>query len=465
MKVTYIGGGAYRVLPILRGAMSDPRLFDGGEICLYDLAPERTATMAAMLERTPEFAKNNVKITHGLSLEASLTGADAVGVIFPAGSWKSAALGTEICLKHGYISSDNVSPNGAMHGLKAGPTLLSIARSMEKYCPNAWLLDFVNPVAVFSGMVNNHTKIKALGVCAGYTNHQWDISRLLGADRQLTNVKVEAAGINHLAFITKGDLDGEDIFKLIDKSLAAGWKMPPMHHRWHEGAVKNITQSVTTLAKVYQDLGVLIFSTEGDGMQHLFYDEAVRASQAAFVKPSIQEIDESAASHRARRIADDRAFAAHLNENLDQAFWDKADADGTMFERVHDDIFIKIMRGIAGLEPAEIVSSRTNQGAIKGIDDRNVVEYSQTLFKQEIKPRGNLYIPGVVQGMITGLAAHQTLLGDAIATEDPKLLAHALQSYPWMPYSKASKSMFRELLISNAPEITPAALAATEYLV
>jgi len=465
VKATYIGGGAHRLLGILRDALSDPVLFENGEICLYDLMPERTRTMARLIERTPEFVKSNCRITHGLSLEASLDGADVVGVIFPAGSQKSAMLGDDICAKHGFLTSDNVSPNGAMHGLKAGPILLDIARKMETYCPNAWLVDFVNPVAVFSGMVNNHTKIKALGVCAGYTNHQWDIARLLGQDTQFTHVKVEAAGVNHMSFITRGELDGQDIFKLIDKSLADGWTMPVMQPRWSASSVAMITNSVTQLARIYKELGVLIFSTEGDGMAHLHYDEAVRKSAPGRPPLPLAEIDQIVGQSRASRIEADRIFASHLDQNLDAAFWAEADRMGSDFGIVRDDIFVRIMRGASGIEPVDIVASNLNRGAVAGIDDRTVVEYSQTLYKGTIKPRGTLFIPAVVQGIVSGLAAHQTMLGDAIATQDPRLLAQALLAYPWMPYSAASKAVFRELIVANGDEVSPPLRKAVEYLV
>jgi 6-phospho-beta-glucosidase len=443
--------------------MDDPRLFDGGEICLYDLAPERAGVIKAFLERTPEYAKTNVKVTYNLSLEESLEGADAVGIIMPAGSQASAIRSSDVARKHNFIASDNVSPTGAMHGIKAGPIIMNVARKMETHCPNAYLIDFVNPVAVFSGMVNNHTKIKALGVCAGYTNHQWDIARLLGTDQQLTHVNVEAAGINHLSFILRGTLDGKDIFELIDKALEADWTMPKLLPRW--GGGEGIINSVTQLARIYRQLGVLIFSTEGDGMEHLFYDRAVKNGQARHKSLTEEEVAQAVANSRAARKREDAEFAAYLDQDLDQKFWDDAKLLGNKFEKADDDIFIKVLRGIAGLEHAEIVTSRLNEGNVVGFDDRTVIEYSQTLYKDTVTGRGNLFIPPVVQGMISGLAAHQTMLGDAIATEDPKLLAHALLAYPWMPYSEASKQMHRELIEVNGEEVPPALRAAVQYLV
>jgi alpha-galactosidase/6-phospho-beta-glucosidase family protein len=464
MKATFIGGGAHRLLGILRGAMSDPRLFDGGAITLYDLDIARAKVMAEMLKRTPEYAQISCRIDAAGTMEEALDGADSVGVIMPAGSQASAMLGDEVSWRHGFISSDNVSPNGAMHALKAGPTILRIARAMEERCPNAWLIDFVNPVAVFSGMVNNHTRVKALGVCAGFTNHQWDIGRILGADRQETDISVDVAGINHLSFILRGTVQGDELFRRIDKAITGDWKMPPVQAHRSETYRQMVTRSVTNLIKIYRELGVLIFSTEGDGMQHLFYDQAVKEFQARPQPPTGAALAETVAAGREARQAQNEDFAAHLDRDLNKAFWDNADELGTLYGRVSEDIFVRVMRGIAGLEKVNIVTSRPNRGAVAGFDDRTVIEYSQYLENGQISPAEKLYVPAVVQGMISGIAAHQTMLGDAIATSDPRLLAHALLAYPWLPYSQASRALHRELLEANQPDIQPELRHAVEYL-
>ena len=217
MKITMIGGGAHRVLGILRGAMAIPGVLDGGEIALYDLNTVRSEAMGRMLLKTPEQAQCGCRITWGETLEQALEGADVVGSILPAMAPRSYALSKGVCVRHGYISSDNVSPTGALCGVKIAPVIMNIARTMERVCPNAWMINFVNPTAVLSGMVNNHTTIRALGVCQGFTNHLWDIPRLFGRDEEVTSLAVESAGVNHLSYVLKGKWKGEDLFESLRK--------------------------------------------------------------------------------------------------------------------------------------------------------------------------------------------------------------------------------------------------------
>jgi alpha-galactosidase/6-phospho-beta-glucosidase family protein len=463
MKATFVGGGAHRLLSILRAALDERRIFDGGEICLYDINFARAETMAKMIQITPEYIGANCKVYAGQSLESSIDGADIVGIILAPGTMETARLSDHVCWEHSFISSDNVSPTGALLGVKGGQIILNVARKMEQYCPTAWLVDFANPVAVFSGLVNNHTKVKALGVCAGFTNHQGDIARLLGMDDLLPIDDLHVAGVNHLSFLLNGSYKGQDIFKLINESIGRGWTMPKLGERW-ASCEESIANSVNKLLKVYQDLGVLIFSTEGDGMAHLFYDREVDRFMSE-PEPLIGgEMEASLASARKGRAENDNWFASHLRSQLHATFWAEADRLQTVFGKVHDDIFVRILRGVSGAAPVQIVSSRPNEGAVSGFENRTVLEYSQELYKDQINAVGELSVPPVVGGMISGLAIHQTLLGDAIAADDPRLLAHALISYPWKPYSAASRAMFREMIEVNSPDISPALRSAVDFL-
>ena len=350
--------------------------------------------------------------------------------------------------------------------MKIAPVVMNVARMMEKHCPQAWLINFVNPVAVLSGMVNNHTKIRALGVCQGFTNHLWDISRLFGKDEQAQRLEVECAGINHLSYVMKGMWEGEDLFAALERRMAGGWQMCETQPWWDEGSRRNICNSMAKLARVWQELGVLIFSTEGDGMAHLMYDEEVAQGRQRHTKRSEAELNQSLQKKWEGRLEQDRRFQALLSQDLDAAFWENHWQENLIFKRQDEDIFVRIFAALAGVKEAQIATSRPNHGAIAGIKDRHVVEYSQILFKNEIRPASDrpYEIPDVVHGLTAALAAHQTLLGDALATEDPRQLAHALVSYPVKPYSQDSRALYKELFRIAGEEIKPGYARAVDYL-
>jgi alpha-galactosidase/6-phospho-beta-glucosidase family protein len=112
----------------------------------------------------------------------------------------------------------------------------------------------------------------------------------------------------------------------------------------------------------------------------------------------------------------------------------------------------------------KVVTSRLNNGAVAGFTDRTVLEYSQIIENGKVTPAGQYEIPTVAQGMIASLAAHQTLLGDALATNDPKLLAQALLSYPVKPFSREARKLYRDLARINSQEMPAELGRVNEFL-
>ena len=152
--------------------------------------------------------------------EKAFSGADAVSISMPIGSHEVCTLSDQASIRRGFIGSDQISASGAFRSLTGGRIVLDVAKKMEKYCPDAVLIDYANPVAAYSGMVNNHTKIRAFGICGGYANHRWDLTRIIDRkDEYCEKFKVVAAGINHLSFILRGTYHGEDIYKLLGDAV------------------------------------------------------------------------------------------------------------------------------------------------------------------------------------------------------------------------------------------------------
>lgn len=465
MKITIVGGGSYRVLGIMRSTMGISNAMDGGEINLYDLNAQRSEAMGRMLMKTPEQHRSGCGISWGTSLEEALEGADAVAVIMPAGSIKCHLQGDIPSAKHGFINSDNVSPGGAFCAIRIAGVIMEIARKMEKQCPDALLMDFVNPVAVLSGMVNNHTSIRAVGLCAGFTNHLWDISRIFGKDEEAAELDVETAGINHLSFITRGTWKGRDLFAALNEHVTDKWKMCDLQPWWSEPARKNITNSVEYLVKIWRELGVLIFSTEPDGMNHLMHDGAAERQWKNFKAPTDAELDARLKQLQESRAEDDHTFQAHLGRELNDAFWNDHWKEDLRFKRADEDVFVRVFMGLAGVREVKLAASFLNNGAITGIKDRHVVEYTQYLYKDTIRPAQNgCVIPDVVHGMVSSLATHQTLLGDALATGDPKLLAHALLAYPIKSYTQEARAIYKDLFAINNDVIPESLRATVQYL-
>ncbi len=92
--------------------------------------------------------------------------------------------------------------------------------------------------------------------------------------------------------------------------------------------------------------------------------------------------------HGGRRMTDLSKRA--LKADLDERFWTNHWKTDMRFARTDEDVIVRIIAAIAGVQQATIATSRPNHGAITGIKDRQVVEYTQTLFGDNIQPAGYL---------------------------------------------------------------------------
>lgn len=453
MKVVFIGGGAHRYLSISRSILADAKVVDGGEINVYDLNTERSELMANMIRTTPEYHANPCTISHGTSLEEALDGADVVTVVLFAADRKKYEMSLMICGKHGFIGSDQLSPSGAILAMQGAPILLDIAKKMEKLCPKATLLNFANPAAVLSGAVSNHTSIRCLGVCAGFSNHLWDLNRVLGEDSNENHFEVSCVGVNHLSFIgSDSKYKNANLFETLAAAVHDDWKLPDLSGRWSDSSIANIKNSVTKFVDLYRKYGEWVFSTEGDGLAHLDIEHGYNKTAANIATSTEKSIDDTVAKMKTERDQDNEHFASYLNSD-DETRWTGDRPETNSLGRADDNIMSQCIKALAGAGAFRVATSMLNQGAVPGFPDRNVMEFTQIIDKDSIRPVEGLKVPDIFHGLIGALAQHQTLLGDAIATRDPEILFKALYSYPVKQDNAESKALWRDLLQHAATDI------------
>lgn len=464
MNIVFVGGGSFRTLPIVRAVLSEGNILRGGSIRLVDFNIERAETVGRFIMRCPEFAGSGCTVSWTDKIGMALPGADLVSVSFPVGSLKTCLLSERASWKHGFFGSDQLSVSGAFRSVTGGVVLHDIARKMEKHCPRAWLVDFANPVSVYSGLVNNHTKVRALGICAGFSNHRWDLSRILfDKDDCCNEFKVSAAGVNHCSILLRGTFRGKDIYGLLDRKIGVErWKpcrIPKMPR-----AEKSIRYGLSKLAEMRRRFGTILFSTEQDGLMTVFSDEKTPwemsgppgTSTPAGLNRYMKEKAES-------RKRTDAEFRSYLDKDMDDSFWQKSPLENPYFASNPSDVTVPIIRALGGTSREWIVASLPNNGAVKGFKDRTVLEYSLHLDKDGVHPEPDLEIPDCFHGLMSSLASHQTLLGDAIATLDPKLFSDALFAYPIHQNTKAAKTLWRDLLRIHGNEMPAVFQKAKDY--
>jgi len=475
MIFTMIGGGAHRLLSTSRCALRDGVFANGGEIRYYDLNEQRAADMAAMLMKSPEYQKCPVKVSWQLTLDEALDGADVVSVTLLAGPVDVMNRQNIAGYHYGFIGSDNVSYPGAFLALRGAPILMNVAKRMEVMCPNAILLDFANPVGVLSAMVRQYTSIKCYGVCEGFNNHQWDLNRILtGEDAPNPNYIVDVAGINHLSFITRGTLDGEDLFKLIADRIEAVPNCPELvdfsaYKAPH--AVKQMRDGLWQTIDFFKTRHALLFSNEGDGINHFYHEHAVANNRTLTMNEEGTGLNDTSFTAFNKNMQD--AMAGRAEANRQFAEWAKMPAEEIPWNDPSKHVFhmpprgdvqSMILCGLAGVRPMRVAVSSVNDGNILNFEDGLACEFTHIVDKDGIHPVKGLKVPTSTLGMLSSLAIHQTMLAKACGSGDAKDLYEALLAYPIGADTKAARKLWKFLLHDSEKYIAPSLMELEKYL-
>ncbi len=105
-------------------------------------------------------------------------------------------------------------------GLRTFPFLDALATDMEAVCPDAWLLNYTNPMAMnVQYLARTHPRVNVLGLCHSVYWTVHDLSELVGVP--LDEVTFHSAGVNHQAWVLRWERDGQDLYPLLDERIAA----------------------------------------------------------------------------------------------------------------------------------------------------------------------------------------------------------------------------------------------------
>ena len=218
-KITFIGAGS---LGFTRGLVRDVLTFpllEDATIALMDIDPERLEFARKSVQRIVDMGKYPAKVEATLDLVEALKGADVVLCTILAGGTDVWRHDIEIPKKFGVDTNvgDTRGPSGIFRALRTIPVMLSIVKDMEKYCPEAVLLNYTNPMAMLCHAMQRESFIRLTGLCHSVQGTAEMLAYWIGAPME--EITYTCAGINHQAFYLKFDWKGKDAYPLIRKAI------------------------------------------------------------------------------------------------------------------------------------------------------------------------------------------------------------------------------------------------------
>ena len=405
-KVCMIGAGSTVFMKNLVGDILLNGIFADCEIALQDIDEARLKTSAVVAGKIADALSVSPTIVATTDRREALAGADFVIVMIQVAGYKPGTVTDfEIPKKYGLRQTiaDTLGVGGIMRGLRTVPVLLDIARDMREVCPNALMLQYVNPMAINCWALNELAPdIRHVGLCHSVQGTAFELSKDLGVDYK--SLRYQCAGINHMAFYTRFERelpDGtrEDLYPKL-KEIAARGEEPGWNKVRYE-ILRRTGHFVTESSEHFAEYVPWFIKRDRPDLIEKFnipLDEYIRRCEEQIAAWEAQERDLVSANR------------------LDVKFSGEYGA--------------KIMRAVATGKPAVINGNVANNGLIDNLPAGTCVEVPCLVDANGITPTRVGKLPPHLAAMMQTNINVQALTVEAIRTGKREHIYHAAMMDP-----------------------------------
>lgn len=413
-----------------------------GTLVLYDIDKEAARNNIAVANQV--FAVNKSEGRFNViaidDLGEALSGCDMVIISIEPGRTECRYGDLVLPEQYGILQSvgDTTGPGGIMRARRALPIFFDLAKKIEQFCPDAWVINYTNPMTLCTAaLYKAFPAIKALGCCHEVFHTQnflaKKVSQWFGvATPDRREIKIDLTGVNHFTFVTKAFWQGHDLMaKLIEEV-----QDPATFADETEIAKERLTNEKwfdcdQKIALAFlRDFGAL--GAAGD--RHL----------AEFV-PYFLTSDENLHTYGVIRTPYEWRMRT-AKEKRSKIFKDE-----DLKAVLSDEEGVDIMRSLMGDKSMVTNINRPNEGQISYLPKGRIVESNGLISEDSIRPIVATDPPLAIQNLVRQVSDVQEMVLEAIYNNDDNLLFTAFLSDPLMNLSlDKARELFDKMLISSA---------------
>jgi alpha-galactosidase len=232
IKIAFIGAGSTVFMKNIVGdALHFPPLADA-TFALMDIDPKRLEESEVVAKKLVQSMGTPARVETTTDRRRALAGADFVVTAFQIGGYRpSTVIDFEIPKQYGLRQTiaDTLGVGGIMRGLRTVPHLWAVAQDMAELCPDALLLQYVNPMAINTwSLAERFPQVKQVGLCHSVQNTVEELAHDLDLPKEEIDYRV--AGVNHVAFFLRLEHKGRDLYPALRQGYREGrFPKPPLH--------------------------------------------------------------------------------------------------------------------------------------------------------------------------------------------------------------------------------------------
>ena len=413
-RITFIGAGSTVFMKNIIGDILHRPATSASTIALMDINPQRLAESEIVASKIIKALGVKAKVETFSDQKKALQGANFVVVAFQIGGYEPCTVTDfEVPKKYGLRQTiaDTLGVGGIMRGLRTVPHLWKICEDMMQICPDAHLLQYVNPMAINTWAISQkYPKIKQVGLCHSVQGTAYELARDL--DIAVEDIRYRAAGINHMAFYLKFEhkqKDGShiDLYPALLKGYADGRFPKPSH--WNPRCPNKVRY------EMLKRLGYFVTESSEHFAEYTPY----------FIKDGRDDLIEK--------------FGIPLDEYpkrcIEQiARWKKDSADfkaaDTIKVEASHEYASSIVNSVWTGEPSVIYGNQRNNGCITSLPDDCAAEVPCLVDDRGIQPTFVGELPPQLTALIRTNINVQELTVRALMTENREHIYHAAMMDP-----------------------------------
>lgn len=441
IQITYIGGGSRGwAWSLMSDLATEEKLL--GTVKLYDidyeaaLSNEKIGNVLAKREDV----KSKWSYKAEKNLDEALKGADFVIISILPGTFDEMFSDVHTPEQYGIYQSvgDTVGPGGLIRGLRTVPMYVKFAKSIEKNCPNAWVINYTNPMSIcMKALYTVFPQIKAFGCCHEVFNTQVLLTHVLkemkgieGVKRE--EIKVNVLGINHFTWLDHASYKNIDLVPIykefVDKYYVEGYEIGKTGN-WMNDSFSCANRIKFDLFKRYGLIAAAGDRHLAEFMQGNWYienPETVMHWKFGLTSVSWRKRDLEERLAKSRRLV-----------SGEEAFDIKSSGEDG----------VKQIKALVGLEDLVTNVNVPNKGQISNLGLGNIVETNALFRRDQVIPLMAGELPGPIQSIAMRHISNQNAIVEAALTKDRNKAFIAFVNDPLVTISlEDAEELFKQMI-------------------
>lgn len=452
MKLTFIGAGGVRTPLVVQSILNFQDRLPLETVCMMDIDAERLE-LIKMACKPRLSGEVKFKMEWTTDAQSAIQGSDFIVTTFREGSLESRVIDEQVPLKYGVLGQETTGPGGFAMALRTVPVVLRYVEMIQKWAPDAWLLNFTNPAGIITEAITRVAGFeRAVGICDNPPAMVRAAAALLGVEPDA--LFPEYYGLNHLGWMRALYLNGVNIIpQMIADIKQSGAFLE--HFPFDIQEVENLGTIPNEYVYFYyyprQSVQNLLNAGQSRAQQILPFNQELYASlrrirdeeqdPAEVQRVYLRYLDQRHSTYMTLETGQDTTQAAHATQP------EKQDADQAMDQSAegYSAVALSVIEALTG-SPKVMILNVPNRSALPGMAEDDVIETTCLVGNGVVRPFAMGSLPDADLGLMKSVKAYERLTIDAAVQDSYMTALKALSLHPLVPGYDIAQSILDDYL-------------------